>query len=204
MLAILGECDDGGCCPCTFRVLDDMGSLALYDGDTKIGRSKRAYMSVNIAGKGDDTYAYARLLSSCFLQWKTLVQRLQPTVSSAPECTVRRRCHGGGDAAHEGAREVGQSVHFGLGLVAVIGVDVDADVCGTCAGADLYMRECRQEGVCTAVVVSVTDVTPDPDADTEDALVRRTSQIWRTRTRRRRLRSTPCVPYCRAALYVWR
>ncbi len=96
---------------------------------------------------------------------------------------MRRRCHGGGDAAHEGAREVRQSVYFSLGLVAVIGVDVDAHVRGPCAGADFYMRECRQEGVCAAVVVAVTDVTLDPDEDTEDALVRRTSQIWRTRTR---------------------
>jgi hypothetical protein len=35
-----------------------MGSLALYDGDAKVGHSKRAHISVNIAGKGDNRYAY--------------------------------------------------------------------------------------------------------------------------------------------------
>jgi hypothetical protein len=33
-----------------------------------------------------------------------------PTASSAPECTVRRCCCSSGDAACEGAREVGQSI----------------------------------------------------------------------------------------------
>lgn len=39
-LAVLGERDDGGCCPCTFRVLDDTGSLALHDGYARVGRSQ--------------------------------------------------------------------------------------------------------------------------------------------------------------------
>ena len=39
-LAVLGERDDGGCRPCTFRVLDDAGSLALHDGDARVGRSQ--------------------------------------------------------------------------------------------------------------------------------------------------------------------
>ena len=52
-LAVLGERDDGGRCPGTFRVLDDAGSLALHDGDTRVGRSQvntdnRTYMIVNI------------------------------------------------------------------------------------------------------------------------------------------------------------
>jgi hypothetical protein len=37
---VLGERDDGGCCPCTFRVLDDTGSLALHDGYARVGRSQ--------------------------------------------------------------------------------------------------------------------------------------------------------------------
>ncbi len=41
-------------------------------------------MNVNIAGKGDDTYVYQRLLSSCF--------------------------HRGRDVAYEGAQEVRQSI----------------------------------------------------------------------------------------------
>ena len=36
-LAMLSERDDGRCCPCSFRVLDDAGSLALHDGDTGVG-----------------------------------------------------------------------------------------------------------------------------------------------------------------------
>jgi hypothetical protein len=69
-------------------VVHNAGSLALHDRDARVGRSRvntdnNAYMNVNIAGKGDDTYAYQRLLSSCF--------------------------HGGGDAADEGAREVSPS-----------------------------------------------------------------------------------------------
>ncbi len=39
-LAVLGERDDGGSCPCTFRVLDDAGSLALHDGDARVGRAQ--------------------------------------------------------------------------------------------------------------------------------------------------------------------
>jgi len=54
-LAVLGERDDRGCCPCTFGVLDDAGSLALHDGDARVGRSQvntdnRTYMIVNILG----------------------------------------------------------------------------------------------------------------------------------------------------------
>ena len=50
---MLGERDDGGCCPCSFRVLDDAGSLALHDGDARVGRAQvntdnRAYKIVNI------------------------------------------------------------------------------------------------------------------------------------------------------------
>jgi len=53
-LAMLGERDDGGRCPCSFRVLDDAGSLALHDGDARVGRSQvnadnRTYKIVNIA-----------------------------------------------------------------------------------------------------------------------------------------------------------
>jgi hypothetical protein len=70
-------------------VVHDMGSLALHDRDTRVGHSwvntdNSTYMNVNIAGKGDDTYAYQRLLSSCF--------------------------HRGGDVADEGAQKVRQSV----------------------------------------------------------------------------------------------
>ena len=84
---MVGEHDDRGCCLCT-RVLDYAGSLALHDGDARVGRSwvntdNNAYMNVNIAGKGDDTYVYQRLLSSCF--------------------------HRGGDAADKGAQEVSPS-----------------------------------------------------------------------------------------------
>jgi hypothetical protein len=35
----LSEHDNGGHCPCTSRVLDDTGSLALHDGDARIGCS---------------------------------------------------------------------------------------------------------------------------------------------------------------------
>jgi hypothetical protein len=47
-------------------VVHDTGSLALYDRDARVGRSRvntdnSAYMNVNIAGKGDDTYTYQRL-----------------------------------------------------------------------------------------------------------------------------------------------
>lgn len=53
-LAMLCERDDGGRCPCTFRVLDDAGSLALHDGDARVSRSQvnannRAWMKVNNA-----------------------------------------------------------------------------------------------------------------------------------------------------------
>jgi NAD-specific glutamate dehydrogenase len=53
-LAMLGERDDGGCCPCSFRVLDDAGSLALHNGDARVGRSQvntddGTYKIVNIA-----------------------------------------------------------------------------------------------------------------------------------------------------------
>jgi hypothetical protein len=51
---MLGERDDGGRCPCSFRVLDDAGSLALHDGDARVGRAQvntddRTYKIVNIA-----------------------------------------------------------------------------------------------------------------------------------------------------------
>jgi hypothetical protein len=50
---MLGERDDGGRCPCSFRVLDDTGSLALHDGDARVGRAQvntdnRTYEIVNI------------------------------------------------------------------------------------------------------------------------------------------------------------
>jgi hypothetical protein len=69
-------------------VVHNTGSLALHDGDARVGHSwvntdNNTYMNVNIAGKGDDTYAYQRLLSSCF--------------------------HGGGDIADEGAQEASPS-----------------------------------------------------------------------------------------------
>ena len=53
-LAMLGERDDGGRCPCSFRVLDDAGSLALHDGDARVGRAQvntdnRTYKIVNVA-----------------------------------------------------------------------------------------------------------------------------------------------------------
>jgi hypothetical protein len=34
-LPLLGERDDEWCCPCTFQVLNDMGSLALHDEDAR-------------------------------------------------------------------------------------------------------------------------------------------------------------------------
>jgi hypothetical protein len=39
---VLGESDDGRCCPCTFDVLDHTGSggLALHDGDARVGGTK--------------------------------------------------------------------------------------------------------------------------------------------------------------------
>ncbi len=69
-LAVLGERDDGGSCPCTFRVLDDAGSLTLHDGDARVGRAQvntdnRTYEAVGIVCKKNDTYAYPRPLSSC-------------------------------------------------------------------------------------------------------------------------------------------
>ena len=69
-LAMLGERDDGGCCPCAFRVLDDTGSLALHDGDAGVGRSQvdtnnGTYTIVSAEGEGHDTYAYPKPLSSC-------------------------------------------------------------------------------------------------------------------------------------------
>ena len=65
MLAMVGERNDGGCCPCTFRVLDDMGSLALHDGNARVGRSQvdtndRTYKIVSVEGEGHDTYAYPK------------------------------------------------------------------------------------------------------------------------------------------------
>ena len=39
-LAMLGECDDRGCSPSSFCILDDMGSLALHDGDARVGRAQ--------------------------------------------------------------------------------------------------------------------------------------------------------------------
>jgi hypothetical protein len=52
-LAMLGKRDDGGCCPCSFRVLDNAGSFTLHDGDARIGRAQvntdnRTYKIVNI------------------------------------------------------------------------------------------------------------------------------------------------------------
>jgi hypothetical protein len=38
--AMLGEGDDGGCCPLTLSVLDDTRSLALHDGDARVGRTQ--------------------------------------------------------------------------------------------------------------------------------------------------------------------
>jgi NAD-specific glutamate dehydrogenase len=69
-LAVLGERDDRGRCPCTFRVLDDAGSLALHDGDARVGRTEVdtdnwTYKIVSIVSEGDDTYAYPRPSSSC-------------------------------------------------------------------------------------------------------------------------------------------
>jgi NAD-specific glutamate dehydrogenase len=40
MLTVFGECNDGGCCLCTFRVLDDMRSLILHDGGARVGRTQ--------------------------------------------------------------------------------------------------------------------------------------------------------------------
>jgi hypothetical protein len=37
---MFGKRDDGGRCPCSFRVLDDAGGLALHDGDARIGRAQ--------------------------------------------------------------------------------------------------------------------------------------------------------------------
>ncbi len=69
-------------------MVHNVGSLALYDRDARVGHSQvntdnSAYMNVNIAGKEDDTYAYQRLLSSCFYK--------------------------GGDVAYEGVQKVRQS-----------------------------------------------------------------------------------------------
>ena len=52
-------------------VIGDVGSLALHDRDTRVGRSQvntdnSTYMNVNIADKGDDTFAHQRILSTCF------------------------------------------------------------------------------------------------------------------------------------------
>ena len=65
-LAMLGERDNRGCCPCSFGVLNDAGSLALHDGDARVGRSQvnadnRAYRIVNIGRKKSDTYVYLKL-----------------------------------------------------------------------------------------------------------------------------------------------
>jgi hypothetical protein len=70
---MLGKCDDGGCCPCSFRVLDDAGSLALHDGDTRVGRAQvntddGTYKICEYCVKESDTYAYLKLLSSCSSQ----------------------------------------------------------------------------------------------------------------------------------------
>ena len=35
-LAVLGERNDGGCCPCAFGVLDDTRGLALHDRDARV------------------------------------------------------------------------------------------------------------------------------------------------------------------------
>jgi hypothetical protein len=58
-LAALGEHDNGGSCPCTFRVLDDAGSLARYDGDAtggclQVNTDNWAYKTVNITRKKND------------------------------------------------------------------------------------------------------------------------------------------------------
>lgn len=52
--AMFGERNDGGRCPCSFRVLDDARSLALHDGDARVGRAQvntddRTYKIVNVA-----------------------------------------------------------------------------------------------------------------------------------------------------------
>ena len=39
-LAVLGEGDDGGRGARAFRILDDLGVLAVHDGDAGIGRSE--------------------------------------------------------------------------------------------------------------------------------------------------------------------
>ena len=72
-LAMLGERDDGGRCPCTLRVLDNTGSLALHDGDARVCRAQvdtdnRTYVVVNIMCRKNDTYAYPKSLSSCSSQ----------------------------------------------------------------------------------------------------------------------------------------
>jgi len=72
-LAVLGERDNRGRCPCTFRVLDDAGSLALHDGDARISRTEVdtnnwTYKIVGITSEKDDTYAYPRPSSSCSSQ----------------------------------------------------------------------------------------------------------------------------------------
>jgi hypothetical protein len=72
-LAMLGKRDDGGRCPCSFRVLDNAGSFTLHDGDARIGRAQvntdnRTYKIVNIPRKKSDTYVYLKLLSSCSSQ----------------------------------------------------------------------------------------------------------------------------------------
>ena len=124
-----------------------------------------------------------------------------PTASSAPECTARRRCRSGGDAAREGAREVRQPVSTSTSSPSSVSTSTSISVVP--APTPASMRERHREGVGAAAAVVVMDVTPDPDADTGDALVGRTSRIWRTRTRRRRSRSPPVCPTSGAALYAW-
>jgi hypothetical protein len=40
VFAVLGEGDNGGCCPLNLSILDDTRSLVLHDSDARIGRTQ--------------------------------------------------------------------------------------------------------------------------------------------------------------------
>jgi NAD-specific glutamate dehydrogenase len=70
--AVLCERDDGGCCPCTFSVLDNARSLALHDRNTGVGRAQvntdnGACGVLNILWKNDDTYTVPETFEFMFL-----------------------------------------------------------------------------------------------------------------------------------------
>jgi len=91
-------------------------------------------------------------------------------------------------------------LRFCLAFVAVVSLTIGVHLC-VCTCTRLYYVRAPSWHVGAAAADAIMDVTPDPDGDTEGALVvRRTSRIWRTRTRNQRSRSPPVGPTSGAGL----